>query len=230
MSVVTCPQCGAAPERREQSFCGYCGTALPEPERGDDPRARERRLLAEAEERIPDVLARPTRRARATTPPGSVAKLAFGLVFAGAAVAMIQLQQSIHAPRGGLSARHVIEGLPVETSGPSFDLFVIVPALFVLIGLGMAAFQAWTIVRFRGAPLRGVAVIVRDERTRVSGGGENSQARTSYYATVEDHRGARREYPVTGSLAGELSAGDVGVALVRGDHLLDLVRVRTESR
>lgn len=74
------------------------------------------------------------------------------------------------------------------------------------------------------APVVRVVAVVVDERVRVSGGGKNSSASTSYYATLQMRDGARRELGCDGALAGRIAAPDIGVAFTKEDQLVDFIR------
>ena len=58
---------------------------------------------------------------------------------------------------------------------------------------------------------------VTGKRTHVSGGGQHSHARTSYYVTFElTEDGSRREFRVSGKAYGRLSEGDEGELTYQG--------------
>jgi len=79
---------------------------------------------------------------------------------------------------------------------------------------------------FSSAPMRKWGAVVIDERIKVSGGGNNSSARTHYFVTLEDKDGARDEYEVRESLAGKVGSGDIGVAYSKNSTLVAFKRVR----
>jgi hypothetical protein len=68
-------------------------------------------------------------------------------------------------------------------------------------------------------------VVILDERTQVSGGGEHSSATTQYFALVQRENGERREFACRGEQAGKLATGDIGVAYIKADHLVDFERI-----
>jgi len=136
------------------------------------------------------------------------------------------------ANAGGLAIGAVVLIVAVivfsSFSGSSMGspLFVIVPfailaiaAFKVLSGMGNAA-------DFSSAPLQRRGAVVIDERTKVSGGGNNSNARTEYFVTIEDKDGSRGEYKVRERLAGQVSPGDIGVAFTKSSSLVAFKRVR----
>lgn len=90
----------------------------------------------------------------------------------------------------------------------------------------------WWLVRhlrrareFSKAPLDRRIVVWRDERTQVSGGGENSPARTTHFALLESRDGERVEFQCNAELAGGHAPGDIGIAYLRGGILLEFKRV-----
>lgn len=196
-----CGQCGAA-ARDDGRFCAYCGAELPAPAAPPHPLGDVDARLA-AVERHPD-LPRLNRHTPSTGmyTGGMFFGVVFGVVFAGFALFILS----------GFTRMRF-----------TFALF---PALFVLIGVGVAVGSVVKGVRFAKAPLRRTPAVIVDERTEVSGGGKNSSASTSYYATLEFKGGRRKEYGVLHRLAGELAPGDAGLAYLKGDVLVDFRRVR----
>jgi hypothetical protein len=51
---------------------------------------------------------------------------------------------------------------------------------------------------------------------------------TTYYATLQSCDGNRTEHTTYGWLAGQIAVGDIGVAHVKGDRLIEFVRLDTE--
>jgi hypothetical protein len=78
---------------------------------------------------------------------------------------------------------------------------------------------------FAAAPITNELRVVVDERTAVSGGGQNSSVSTTYYATLQDRSGGRVEYQTYDWLAGRIAAGDIGVAYLKGVRLVDFARI-----
>lgn len=106
--------------------------------------------------------------------------------------------------------------------GPGMMLFVWVP--MCLVGIGVAAAQVARRKAFEAAPVTNMIGVVVDERVEVKGGGKNSSARTHYYATLQSKDGKRREYECESLLAGRIAAPDIGVAFLKGGHLVDFIR------
>ncbi|HEX7703711.1 MAG TPA: DUF2500 family protein [Kofleriaceae bacterium] len=99
--------------------------------------------------------------------------------------------------------------------------FVIVPIIFIVVAVVMVA----KAMKFASAPITNELLVVVDERVAVTGGGENSSAHTTYYATLQDRSGARLEYRTYDWLAGGIAAGDIGVAYLKGGRLVDFSRL-----
>jgi uncharacterized protein (DUF58 family) len=112
--------------------------------------------------------------------------------------------------------------LSIGAPGP----FLLAPLAFVLIGVAMFIASIRKGVDFSRAPLKRVPAAVAGERSQVSGGGQNTSASTSYFVTLEFKGGRRKEYSAGDELAGKLSAGDIGVAYLKGRVLVDFRRVR----
>jgi hypothetical protein len=102
----------------------------------------------------------------------------------------------------------------------------LVPLIFGAIGAGIVLVSLLKIVRFSGSMLERPLARIAGERTRVSGGGNDQAARTSYYVTLESPDGFRTELEATAKVAGAVSEGDFGVAYVRDRYLLDFARLR----
>lgn len=205
-----CVECGARQKGAADRFCAYCGTQLP-------------RAPTEAELRVDE------RRARFDVARGSAA---YQRALARTPSAAGQLG-------GGLFqvlflAFFVLVTLGIGGSACSVGAFAggvpfgAIGGLFALVPLGMATFA---IVALIGAARRTARVatsatlpmlaLVKDERTQVSGGGRDSSASTSYFATLEFEDGRREEFPVSGRISGRVTPGDIGVAYERGGALID---------
>ena len=100
-------------------------------------------------------------------------------------------------------------------------LFLAIPIIFICVAIAMVI----KAMRFASAPISNDLLVVVDERIEVKGGGENSSAHTTYYATLQDRRGARHEYQTYDWLAGRIAAGDIGVAYLKGGRLVDFSRL-----
>jgi hypothetical protein len=113
-------------------------------------------------------------------------------------------------------------GLLVDVHAPLVVtiLFIGVALIFVVGGVKMSA----RLVDFRNAPISRVVAVIVKERTEVSGGGENSQASTTYFATLQTRDSERIEYLTYRSLVGRLAVDDIGVAYVKANTLVEFIR------
>jgi hypothetical protein len=68
--------------------------------------------------------------------------------------------------------------------------------------------------------------IVAGERTSVDGGGGSSSSTTHYFVTLESRDGERTEFSASDKLAGRVTEGDIGVAYIKADCLIEFERVR----
>lgn len=103
-------------------------------------------------------------------------------------------------------------------------VFLLVPLGFVVIGVLAGGGVLRRIGGFARAPLRREPALVVGERRDVARDDDSSS--TSYFVTLEFPDGARRELQTHGPAAGAVSAGDLGVAYLKGDFLLDFQRLR----
>jgi hypothetical protein len=101
----------------------------------------------------------------------------------------------------------------------------IVPFAMCCIGAVMLLGQLNSTAKFAKAKVQRVVTVWRDERTQVSGGSGDSAAVTHHYVLLETRNGRRQEFECSVELAGAHASGDIGLAFVRGDILLDFKRV-----
>jgi len=201
---VKCVHCGASVAAGSGRFCSHCGLALPDAPRitADEYRTHADRYRAVASHpRYPDAMAR-TPRVSSKIPETLmlVLMLAFGV--------------------GGVS---FIIGEILGSSRQPREL-VILPAMFGVAWVGAIGQRLFDIWRFVRAPMVRVIAVIVDERTEVSGGGENSSASTTYYATLQLEAGRRVELTTEGNVAGMISRGDIGVAYTKGGQLITFDR------
>jgi hypothetical protein len=105
----------------------------------------------------------------------------------------------------------------------SSSLFLIIP-LLILLGFilitGLIIFLVAKSVRQwhsnNQQPIQTVPAVIVAKRSHVSGGGGNSSAHTSYYATFELPGGERRELHVPSAVYGQLAEGDQGQVTFQG--------------
>lgn len=201
-TVLKCAQCGALPKRREARHCEYCGTELPRTEGqalSPDQLLQARFHLLEQHALLPELL----RRAPSTTGTGLglAGMVVFGGIFTAMAVAMTTMTGTVFGP------------------------VALFPMFFILVGIGITLKGATSAARFAKAPLQRERVLIVDERTQVSGGGRNSRSTTRYFATVQDPDGERHEYEIAATISGKIAAGDVGIAYLKGEFMIDFQRV-----
>lgn len=223
-----CANCGAS-EFGEHGECPYCGSrgvvhpvarvaARARTGRGDETAARFAALRAH-----PRFRAAMTARPRVPSLGASaVLPILFGLLFAGTAAG---IGLSAHAVTRTVRHDRMPVFEPFETASSAFDgVFSLFTGAFVLIGLAIAGYGVYRLVRWSGAETRAVAALVADRRTEVSGGGRNSSATTTYHVTLETPGGSRREYTVRPSARGQAVAGEIGVAYVHDGTVIGFER------
>jgi hypothetical protein len=214
MSVdpTKCPECGARVKDRDATFCQYCGTKLPDAGRPPAPGP-----LGDVDRRLDELMRRPETAALMKHTPSSsshrggiAAQGVFFLLFAVIALFIMFM------------------GGKIDTPGPSGtdNVFVIVPIAFAAIGIGGFLFTLLKGTSFSRSRLARLAAAIAGERTRVSGGGGNSHARTTYYVTLQGPGGRRHEFDASDRVSGMVTTGDVGIAYVKAGVLLDFKRVR----
>jgi len=203
----TCGNCGASIKRLDTRVCGFCGVELPRDEAPVVVTTPHRDLAARfAALRVhadwPELMQR--------TPAEShvrnllLFQMIFGLFFAGI---------------GGFMALVFILTILMIP-------FAILPLSFLALGVWAVVDARKKTRRFDAAELQRVPALVVDERVKVSGGVQGATPMSSYFASLELEDGTRVELPASGSVAGRVTKGDVGVAYIKGRHLLDFARVR----
>jgi len=208
-----CSHCNAPVRSGSARFCEYCGAELPvlapspTAPGGLGPADVAARLAAlDGSSDLPRLM----RHTPSTTSHSAGMLVGVGVLVVFTVVALVML----------VLFRSVADGIGFPGSG----VLTLVPVLIVAVG----AFLLFKLVqRTRGflkAPLERLRAAVVDERTEVRGGGD-SGARTHHYVTLELADGTRRECLDVGRVAGEVTRGDVGIAYVKGEYLLDYARV-----
>ena len=204
--LIPCTECGARPKGLDDRFCAFCGAELPRTAADPARPSAQRDARFELARRLP-AFDRAMQREPDTT--GVVAGGAFSVIFllffAGVALSIGGFGCSMSSHTG--------------LGGPG--IFAIVPVGMALFALFAAAKSGSQAARVATSPTERRLALVRDERTRVSGGGKNSSASTTYYVTLEYEDGSREEHRVGSRAAGRVSPGDVGVAFERAGILVD---------
>lgn len=101
----------------------------------------------------------------------------------------------------------------------------VVPGIMVIFGIGITLSSVKNVATFNAAPLENKSATIVDERVKVAGGAGDSSSVTRYFATLQDSAGVRQEYRVDESIAGKIAPGDIGVAFLKGTHLIEYIVV-----
>ena len=200
-----CANCAAPVTLGSSRFCSFCGAELPALETHDsasyNPNVNLARRFASLEKH-PDLERFLNYRPNTSGASNQMYGQAIGgLLFAGVSVFITVMFATVGGP------------------------IAIFPLLFVVFGLTMAFGGLKRSSSFRAAPLQRFRAAVIDERVKVSGGGKNSRASTTYYATLQTQEGQRTEFEVIEETASKVAAGDIGLAFVKGGILLDFLVV-----
>lgn len=207
--VTHCSHCGGKVTSLSARFCEYCGTALPRPEPATEPQRVEGRpdpqeLLAQIKNsrETLELMQKEITGGVASNVMSGGCSIVFGLFFTGVAIFMFVMFSNV--------------------AGFPFALF---PLLFVAVGIGMTLKFFKKTTDFATAETEAKQAVVLDKRSETRSSDDSS--RTTYYVALEFSGGERAEYLVQRRIYGQLAEGDVGVAYVRTDVLLDFKRVRT---
>ncbi|MCY1055630.1 zinc-ribbon domain-containing protein [Nannocystis sp. SCPEA4] len=198
---MDCTHCGA-PVRDDGAFCSHCGSRLPRPE---SPAPAH--LAATATERFERARSHPEFQAACNHVPVVPVANEFARPLLLIAVAI------------GFSA--FFRSMPGPPEAALINAFV---TGIVLVMIGASVVMLVRAQSFRAAPIVHDIMVVIDERVAVSGG-DDRRTRTTYFATLQDQDGLRSEHRCEGWLAGRIAAGDIGVAFLKGDRLVDFVRI-----
>ncbi len=199
-----CPHCAAPVDDARAERCSFCGNAFmpaaPEPPHSEIRAPTTAELLARVE-RHPELASW-----LAWSPPDLSVRFRFGT----------QLAFGIFALLAGVGI--LIAAAPKEPTAAVIALVVLAIGAAITLTAGLRS------ASFSRAPLQRVPALVADERTKVHGGGGDSSASTTYYATLEQADGQREEFEIDSKLAGAIAPGDFGLAYVRAGLLLDFRR------
>lgn len=203
-----CGNCGGVAARADDRFCAYCGTELPRPSSEQTVRVEVVGPFGDLDERFERLKAHASYPQWMRWTP-STAGHAVGL-YGGAVFAVVFIVSSIF-----------MTGVFGVLAGP----MALFPLGFVAVGVFLLIKTVGRATRYSSAPLVRLPAAVLDERTEVSGGGENSSASTTYYASLQFPDRRRHEFVVDGRTAGEVARGDVGIAYLKSDVLVAFRRV-----
>ncbi len=201
-----CPNCDAKITSESTQFCIYCGTQLPN-EQSARPATIDQRFVAlEAHAEYENL--------RAFVPS-------------------VDEELKSHKVMVGFLIFFVVMCLPVFgvfllvglATGPFLPLFMLIPGAVIGLGIFMLQKTMKSSAAFKRAEMRSWPGLIVDERSNTSGGGGRSRAHTSYYVTLQDMAGRRREFRARAPVAGKVGAGDMGVAYSKAEFLIDFNRV-----
>jgi hypothetical protein len=225
---LACPNCGAARVDPDGS-CPYCRTAVvppPRPAPAPSP-------FGDVGARFAALRDHPAYRTALTRGPQfagggmqHLAGAAVGVAFAAIAGTMVAAQvRTRSAFDDEVLFQQMRQQMPaVHRAKNVFDTgFAAFGMLFVLIGVAVTAYWLWRYRRWSTAPVVSSAALVVDRRTDLS---RNDKApSSSYFVTLEDPGGHRREVAALPRVRSLVREGEMGVAQVRDGTLVGFVRV-----
>lgn len=209
-----CPHCGAR-AKDSGPHCAFCGSRLPAfeaqiaAEGSASPSTEQRFERLERHASYAELL---NRRPSAS---GPIAQGVFGIFVTGA---ILLVAISVASGFGLFSWA----AMQVTAFGA---LFSVLPILVVGVAVFMFARMIWKTTQLSTAEFIVQPSLIADERTDVSGGGDGPK-HTRYYVTLEARDGLRSELVASGRLAGRVTRGDIGVAYIKADHLIEFERVQ----
>jgi hypothetical protein len=113
-----------------------------------------------------------------------------------------------------------------QQSDSFFDIvWVLMSLLFIVVGIGIIVYGIYRIIRLISGNVRKLPALIIDKRISVSGGGQSSSTRTTYYVTLELEDLGRRELKARGKLYGKITKEDAGMAYIHDRYLLDFRRL-----
>lgn len=208
---TNCPHCGAR-LRSEGRTCEFCGGLLPAADANAAPvvLSLERRFVElESHPQYPELLRkRPSAK-------GRIAQGVVGTVFAGVFLVIAFIVLAGFGAFSWAAAQFT----------PFGALIIVIPLLAVGVGIYVFTRVAVKTGQLASAEMEVRPALIAGERTHVDGGSDGP-GHTSYFVTLEARDGTRRELNASGSLVGRVTQGDIGVAYVKADHLIEFERVR----
>ena len=135
----------------------------------------------------------------------------FGCVFVGTAFFMTQ------------AFDHTVPSIQGPGPFAFFGLIKLVPLLILAVGIFFVFRTLTQTTKLVAGDTRRQPAILIDKRTAINGSGDNRS--TSYYITLEDSDGRRREHGVDSSVMRLAAQGDIGIAYFKSDLLVSFSRV-----
>ena len=198
----TCISCGAQAKTLDARFCEFCGTELPLPETpstgavGPHGDLPARFAAFRRHGDLPELMER--------EPSSSFATQQAGCSFA----VMIPFV--------------IVAGVLTVAFANLAGAMALIPAGMLVFGLVMLIKQMKYAGDVSAAPLERAPVLVVGKRSKLTGG-EN--ATTRYFVTIQDEQGQRRELKAPEEVVGHVGQGDLGLAYVKHDLLVEFARV-----
>ncbi len=215
-----CTNCGAIP-REEARFCESCGAELPAFDRDQEasPKASRAPESTAAEDPLGDLAGRfealdahPDTATLLEVVPDTSAydkQLQFGWFGALATIAVF-----------------VVLGLGLAfVFGMMCPPLMVVPIAFAGIAIYAVVNKTKALGAYREGKLQRFPAAVADTRTSFAGGSGDENARTEHHVTLRFPDEVRREFLSFDQVPDKISVGDVGVAYLRGNVLIDFTRV-----
>lgn len=195
--MIHCPNCNATLRADSESFCSYCGVALP----GRDP-------VTDSDSEVSfEALKQSAEYKKLLTHQPSMKGLAASSVFTGGFL-VVWVAGTVFM---GLSARSM--DAPI--------IFTLVPFGLAAVGaLGLVGSLKKS-ADISGGKLERLPSLVSGKRKD-----EDDDGPDDYYMTLEHEGGRRKEYRVPGDVYGASKEDDYGVAFLKGGYLLEFQRVR----
>jgi hypothetical protein len=107
-----------------------------------------------------------------------------------------------------------------------FDIaWVLLSLFFIIVGIGIIGHGIFKTIKLISGNVHKLPALIIDKRISVSGGGQSSPSRTTYYVTLESDDLGRRELKARGKLYGKITREDAGVAYIHDRYLLDFKRL-----
>ncbi|MBL8859174.1 MAG: hypothetical protein JNL28_11750 [Planctomycetes bacterium] len=200
--ATNCPHCGAR-AKEVGPYCAFCGSLLPRVE-PQVPAVAHPLSAAQRFERLEQHASFPELLKQRPSASGPIASGVFGSIFLLGFVVLAGVMVALFRPAGAL---------------------ILFPIVIGLVGLVMLVRVFGKTAELATAELIARSALIAGERTETSGGGDGPTT-TRYFVTLEDSEGARSEFEASGNVAGRVTQGDIGVAYIKADRLIEFKRVQ----